>query len=371
MSESRATLLPAIIFAREETAALRVAALTVLDRLIVAVHRAGAGPITVVTPSPLPALNRTRALRIPFETCPTPPKIDGTVLLADTNLLAQASDIRRCLETRSRLLANDGTALELGVLESFSGREEVVSSASPTIGASGVARPIHDASSAKDAESALWSSLGSACDGVIDRIFNRPCGRPLSKLLIHTPITPNMVSISSIFIGVLSVFFFANGTHGAIVTGAILFQLSAIIDCVDGDIARMVFKESPLGKWIDLAGDQIVHISVFAGIAFGVGKAFSTHGPLWLGISAVVGAVLSFAVILRGMRAAGAPGNLLKRLIDAAANRDFSVLVLALALFQRLDLFLWMAAIGSHVFWMTVLALQLAAAPRQSVESRP
>ena len=35
-----------------------------------------------------------------------------------------------------------------------------------------------------------------------------------------------------------------------------------------------------------------------------------------------------------------------------------AMLVLALAAVQQLDWFLWMAALGSHVFWMIALALQ-------------
>jgi hypothetical protein len=53
----------------------------------------------------------------------------------------------------------------------------------------------------------------------------------------------------------------------------------------------------------------------------------------------------------------------LQKLIDAATNRDFSVIVLALACAQKLHWFLWMAGIGSHLFWMTALGLQLAYRP--------
>ena len=94
----------------------------------------------------------------------------------------------------------------------------------------------------------LWASLTSASDGFVDKVFNRPCGRPLSKLLIHTPVSPNMVSVASILTGVVSAIFFASGQFITGIVGALLFQLSAIVDCVDGDIARVLFKESRLGK---------------------------------------------------------------------------------------------------------------------------
>ena len=75
-------------------------------------------------------------------------------------------------------------------------------------------------------------------------------------------------------------------------------------------------------------------------------------------LSAVAGALISFAVVVRGMRRQSAENRLLQRLVDAATNRDFSVQVFGLACLEQLELFLWMSAIGSHVFWLTALTLQ-------------
>jgi phosphatidylglycerophosphate synthase len=195
----------------------------------------------------------------------------------------------------------------------------------------------------------------------VDRVFNRPCGRPLTKLLVHTPITPNAVTLASIAIGLVAAWFFAIGTYAAAVFAVILFQLSTIVDCVDGDLARVLFKESPFGKWLDLGGDQVVHVAVFAAIAVGLVHSGQAPYGIWLGLSAVLGAVLSFAVVARGLRRpANHPNGLLSKLIDSATNRDFSVLILVLAGIGRLEWFLWMTAIGSHLFWMTALALQLS-----------
>ena len=215
---------------------------------------------------------------------------------------------------------------------------------------------VRDAATAGEAEGRLWASLTSSADGLVDRFFNRPVGRPLSKLLVRTPISPNQVSVVSILIGLAAAWFFAIGNF---ITGALVFQLCAIIDCVDGDLARALFKQSRLGKWLDLGGDQVVHFSVFAGIGIGVARLDPSVPALALGASAALGVLLCFAVIVRAMRQPAAQrGPLLNKLLDATANRDFSVLVLILALFGRMDLFLWMAGIGIHVFWIALLALQ-------------
>lgn len=359
--------IPIVILLTPESS-VRIAALTLLDRLVIAAHRAGAGPITIVGEGPVPNLKRTHALGISYQLRSDQPPIDGPVLLATANCLVHSSDVRRCIETQSRLLSSTGGPLALGVTDSLAANPDSALDQVPAIKANSVALQVSDLESASIAERALWSSLTTSADGLVDKFFNRPCGRPLAKLLIHTPITPNLISIASIIIGVISAVFFAMGAYGSTITGVLLLQLSAIIDCVDGDVARVVFKETPIGKWIDFVGDQIVHISVFAGLALGVSKSAGAPQLLWLGVSAVLGALLSGAVVLRGMRFHSEQNSRIKRLIDASTNRDFSVLVLLLALVDLTKIFLWLAAIGSHLFWITALSIQ---SPRPARTASP
>jgi phosphatidylglycerophosphate synthase len=239
--------------------------------------------------------------------------------------------------------------------------DETSVSLQPAVEAAVVSTEIRTPSEARLAARRLWASLTSSSDGLVDRWFNRPCGRPLSRLLVKTSVTPNQVSVASIVLGLVSAWLLAQGRWRDAVLGSILFQISAVVDCVDGDLARMVFKESPLGKWLDLVGDQLVHSGVFIGIAVGLLRAGTSAPAGWLGMSAVLGALFSFGVVLRGMMGDARPSGRLQGLLDRATNRDFSVLVLALALGGMLEWFLWMAAIGSHLFWMTALFLQARA----------
>jgi phosphatidylglycerophosphate synthase len=348
-----------VVFCEENTGALRVAALSLLDRLVVALHRAGCRPITVVCRGPLPDLRRSRAWQIDLKVVPEAPPFSGPMLAASTGLLVQPSDVRELIRQRGRLTAADGTSLPIGVVETLSTPLLAQLSTLPAVTAKGVAAAIRSPEMARAAERALWASLTSSSDGLVDIYFNRPAGRPLSRLLIHTAVSPNAVSIASILLGLLAAVYFAVGNYTMAVAGAVLFQLSAIVDCVDGDIARAVFKESPLGRWLDLAGDQVVHISVFAAIAIGLWRQESAAPVAWLGASAVAGAVLSFVAVVRGMKRVTEKSNtLLRRLLDSATNRDFSVLVFALALLEKLEVFLWLTGAGSHLFWIALLWLQ-------------
>ncbi len=279
-------------------------------------------------------------------------------LLIEGSVLVEVRDLENVIAQGGQLISIEG--LPLPVRMTLEHPKPVVAGPAAT--------SIVDASSAAEAERKLWASLTSTADGFVDRFVNRPLGRPLSKLLVRTPISPNQVSIVSIVIGLASAWFFARGNF---VAGALVFQLCAIIDCVDGDLARALFKQSRLGKWLDLGGDQVVHFSVFAGIGVGVARLDPSVPALALGASAALGVLLCFAWIIRALRQPAAQrGPLLNKLLDATANRDFSVLLLALAILGRMDLFLWMAGIGIHVFWIALLALQIGrAAPAMSRET--
>lgn len=327
--------------------------MSVLDRLVIALHRAGCAPITLIGENDVPEPTRARALGIALQQASEFPPNVSRVLCAAGDLLVQTADVRRVLEAQGRLLSADGHPLPMGVTENLLADLDAALASVPAVRASGVACVVRDAAGARAAERALWASLSSGSDGVVDRWFNRPVGRVLSKALIHTSVSPNQVSVCAILMGCSSAWLFA---LNAPVAGALLLQLSAVIDCVDGDLARILFKESPLGKWLDLVGDQVVHMSVFGAIAVGVARSGSEAPVLMLGASAVLGVIISFAVVACSLtRPAGRANTRLQGIIAATTNRDFSVSLLILALAGQMELFLWMTAIGVHAFWLLAL----------------
>jgi phosphatidylglycerophosphate synthase len=334
---------PAILDCVAETSGVQIAGLSLLDRLIVTAHRANCAPICLIAKA-IPPIPRARALDIDLTLASAMPKLDDPALLINGGVLVETADLQQVIERGGQLFSANGTRLPVAMMAS-----EAV-----PVRAGKVAALVTDPTSAREAECRLWASLTSRADGIVDRFFNRPLGRYLSKILICSPFSPNQVSIVSTLIGIFSGWLFAGGYF---VSGALLLQLSAIIDCVDGDLARVLYKESRFGKWLDLAGDQFVHIAVFAGIGFAL--AGNNPASLALAISAVLGTIISFGVIVRFLQhKSRGKSSRLEKLIDATTNRDFSLLVLFLAIIGKLDLFLWMAGIGVHLFWIIALYSQ-------------
>lgn len=358
----------AVILAETEGSSLRIAALAVMDRLAVSLHRAGIKRLLLVGRSRV-ALPRASALGVRWEHVDGIPALSEPVVIVPGNVLASVGDLRRVLQARGRLLAPDGQGLPLGVVANASGDWRARLESAPGVPAGDPAAVV-TSETVHDAERQYWASLSSSSDGVVDRHFNRPVGRLLSKRLAGTGITPNQVSVIASLIGLASAALFALGTPGAALAGALVLQLSAVIDCVDGDLARALFRQSALGKWLDIVGDQVVHIAVFLGIGVGLWRSGSGAPVIALGAVAALGVVLSFLVVLRALLRPALRGrSRLQRLIDATTNRDFSVLLLGFALFQVLDWFLWLAAVGSHVFWIVAAVLQIQESRSETVQT--
>jgi phosphatidylglycerophosphate synthase len=343
---------PALLIADDPACQRTLAALTMLDRQVIAAHQAGAMEITVVFSSERPKLTRATALGVNFNLTQDDPELHVPTLLIAANLAVQSEDLERVLKNRGRLFTPDRTALPCGVTSQWKGDVESSLPKQPRTIARGVARMVKDGLSAAQAEDAIWDTMGLETDSFVDRNFNRPLGRVASKLLIHTRISPDQVSVLATLVGVFAAWCFTRGLPHWMILGAILLQLSAVIDCVDGDIARMLHKESAAGKWLDLGGDQLVHLCLFAGIGVGLHQMNNASGPtLWLGLVAALGVVLSFITILREEQAT-TPHPRLRQLMAKSANRDYSVILLGLSIVNRVEWFLWMAVLAVHCFWM-------------------
>jgi 1L-myo-inositol 1-phosphate cytidylyltransferase / CDP-L-myo-inositol myo-inositolphosphotransferase len=207
-------------------------------------------------------------------------------------------------------------------------------------------------------ERRLFNGLESASDGWVDRYLNRKLSPWFSRWFVRMPLTPNQVTLIAWAIGLLAALCFARGSWVSGVLGALLLQWSSVIDCCDGEVARLKFLESTSGYYLDITCDNIVHVAVFVGITWsGYQELGQTH-VLLLGGLAAFGTLMGFITVLatRHGRARQASAAL-DRLIDALANRDFSLILVLCALTGTLQWFLWVLAIGVNLFWLIALGL--------------
>ncbi|MZG53407.1 MAG: CDP-alcohol phosphatidyltransferase family protein [Nitrospinae bacterium] len=219
----------------------------------------------------------------------------------------------------------------------------------------------------QEAEDALLESCGLNNDSLLDRLVTRFVSRRLTGVFLDTSLTPNQITLLSMFVGLVAAFCFYKGTYEMGVLGSTLLLGSHWIDCVDGEVARLKFLVTEWGAKLDIFADNIVHIMVFFSI--GMGLYYSTGEAIfkYLGILAVLGSLVSFIFLSKtiiGKKAEATqkinPGGE-KDIADQLANRDFIYFLFVLALFGRLDGFIFLAAIGSNIFALFIIGRVLRA----------
>jgi len=231
----------------------------------------------------------------------------------------------------------------------------------------------------REAEARLLRSLWLSTDGrIVDRFLNRKLSRIFTRLLIHFPVTPNQVTLAGFLIGLLAAWLFLAGGYWPSLLGAVLFQLSTIVDLVDGELARLKFMESRLGKWLDHNCDNLVHLAIIASIAVSRFRATGEQFVLYLGGMAALGVFISYlmvfsAILLNKRTPSPAPdmGSLdagssaraaLARRLEGLANRDFfSLSLFACFLLGQPIWFLEILAVGANAYWVVWLVLKGAA----------
>ena len=111
-----------------------------------------------------------------------------------------------------------------------------------------------------------------ANDGFFSVFFLRKFSKLFTWAAVRLKMTPNQVTLISFAVGLYSAYQFSQGTFWSIFAGAVLLQLSIIIDCVDGELARYTRQFSQLGAWLDAITDRIKEYLVFFALAYGAAQ---------------------------------------------------------------------------------------------------
>ena len=174
----------------------------------------------------------------------------------------------------------------------------------------------------------------------------------ISSLLVKTFLTPNQITILGLFIGLASGILFAQGNYWNTLIGGVLLSITAILDCCDGDVARLKFMESDFGENLDTACDNIINIFIFIGIMLGVAR-----------YDGLIQALIPFALLMfgggwifyliyfpKGGKGSYFTNTPMYNIIQILASRNFIYVILLFCIFNKLNWFLWIAGIGSIVF---------------------
>jgi phosphatidylglycerophosphate synthase len=211
--------------------------------------------------------------------------------------------------------------------------------------------------------------------------LNRRISIPISRQLIKWPITPSMVSLFTLAVGLASSLLFATGGYWYMLAGALLSLWASILDGCDGEVARLKLMESDFGCWLETACDYLYYLSLLIGLMLGLERTSGSKAYLIGGAVLLFGAVASFLTVAlqRHVLASERPEQLLQiwqehvdsrrsnLLLFVSRHTEFIVrrcffpyALVIFALFKVMTVAFWLSVLAANLVWPIALYSCLA-----------
>ena len=119
-----------------------------------------------------------------------------------------------------------------------------------------------------------WSSFVTA-----------PLGITANYCAVDIPwITPNRITAASFLVAIVAAFAMLIGGTACFIAAAILIQISHVLDCMDGQMARYRKVSSPIGSYYDRITDQVQVTLWFGAAGFAAFAQTNSVTPVFLSL---------------------------------------------------------------------------------------
>lgn len=103
----------------------------------------------------------------------------------------------------------------------------------------------------------------------VNRYIQDPIAKQIVGFLKNTPVTPNQVTYFSVLVGFASGYAFSFSTPLFLILGGVLLEITLVLDCVDGQLARAKGMASEWGRLIDGIAGYFAYLAVVIGLIKG------------------------------------------------------------------------------------------------------
>lgn len=123
---------------------------------------------------------------------------------------------------------------------------------------------------------ALLPAEKNRFDALWVHFFLRPLSFPVAWVFLRLGFSANQVSYLSVLVSLLAASLMFTGKQAIVVAGAVMFNFWAVLDCVDGNVARVRRQTSKYGAFADAVGGYVTFAFVLlgAGVAAESGRAY-------------------------------------------------------------------------------------------------
>ncbi len=217
---------------------------------------------------------------------------------------------------------------------------------------------------ARRAEKLLLETGRKPVDGYITRVFFRPLSLRLTRHLIKWGLTPNQISLIVLAVELLSVYLIFQGHYASMASGAFLFLLASVIDCCDGENARLTCRISRFGTIFDISADAFLYVTFFTALPLGLYRTGSEEAWLYVGAFGWLSMISFYLQMIYYARRAGIGFNIVpivREIEDSIHDPDFQTradrLAARIAFIYRRDFFTTLAFVLIVIGGAGVLAL--------------
>jgi CDP-L-myo-inositol myo-inositolphosphotransferase len=139
-------------------------------------------------------------------------------------------------------------------------------------------------------ERSMWRRYGpKPTDGVVARVLNRRISGPLTRLLLHTRLSPDVATAVAFAVTLAAAGLVATGDTWLMVAGGLGIVLGSALDGVDGELARVSARATRRGATLDTLLDRYADLAVVLALVLAAGSTLTAWA--W-GFAAAVGCLL-------------------------------------------------------------------------------
>lgn len=191
----------------------------------------------------------------------------------------------------------------------------------------------------------ILRGLSKPTDGPISRWINRRLSLAITRHAVSwRKIGPNTFSVLSFLVSVLGAILFLDGRRLHDIAGALLVQVSSVLDGCDGEIARLTHRTTHFGAWLDRVLDRYGDGFLILTVTY---RVFGSHPDTWVwwlgGFTLLATLTASYLAIPVESEA-----NPTLALTNIRLGRDVRLFLISIgALFQQFFILMWaLFAIG-------------------------
>jgi phosphatidylglycerophosphate synthase len=271
--------------------ATTLAGLSLALRAVLTLQQAGASKVSVVgAPALVASLAADPRVRLPLDAIEPDAKLPEPALVTRFDVVVAPRVLEQLLAARCAAVGEHGPWLVTAgapLMERPPARVELT----------GFVHRVDTRQGWQAAQHDLFEACRKPVDGFVSRRLNRRLSLALSKRLVDTPITPNMMTAITFGVAVFASALAARGSYAAVACAGVLMQANSILDGCDGELARVRMQGSLLGQWLDTIGDDLSNVLFWVALGFGA-SSIEVFGPVLAACGYIAGIANLLAALL-------------------------------------------------------------------------